>query len=50
MHSYGVDIFVFDDLLAKLKTDDEYVITEIGEFELRGKDEKVKIQTVAKIN
>ncbi len=48
-NAYDVDILVSDDLIANLKTKDEYVLTDIGECELRGKDEKVKLQTVRKI-
>lgn len=48
-NAYDVDILVSDDLIAKLKAKDEYVLTDIGECELRGKDEKVKLQTVRKI-
>ena len=32
-----------------IKTKDEYIFTEIGECELRGRDKKVKLQTVQKI-
>ncbi len=45
---YDVDILVSNDLIARLKLKDEYIITEIGECELRGKDEKVKLQTIRK--
>ena len=47
-NDYDVDILVSDDLITNLKTEEEYVLTEIGECELRGKDEKVKLQTVVK--
>jgi adenylate cyclase len=47
-NAYDIDILVSDDLLAKLKTEDEFTLTEIGECELRGKDEKVKLQTLVK--
>jgi adenylate cyclase len=46
---YNEDILVSDDLIAKLKPEDEYSLSEMGEHELRGKDEKVNLQTV-KIN
>ncbi len=48
-NAYGVDILVSDDLISKLKTKDEYILTDIGECELKGKDAKVKLQTVNKI-
>jgi adenylate cyclase len=48
-NAYDVDVLVSDELLAMLKTEGEYRLTEIGECELRGKDEKVKLQTVASI-
>ncbi len=48
-NAYDVDILVSDDLIGKLKTKDEYIFTEIGECELRGRDKKVKLQTVQKI-
>jgi len=47
-NAHDVDILVSSDLIAKLKTEGEYILTEIGECELRGKDEKVKLQTVQK--
>lgn len=47
-NAYEVDILVSNDLIAKLKTVGEYILTEIGECELRGKDEKVKLQTIQK--
>ena len=49
-NSYGVDILVSDDLLVKLETADEYAITEVGECDLRGKNNQIKIQTVEKIS
>jgi len=45
-NSHNVDILVSNDLLARLKTEDEYILKEIGECELRGKDTKVILQTV----
>jgi adenylate cyclase len=45
-NAYDVDILVSNDLLAKLKAEGQYVFSEIGECDLRGKDEKVKLQTV----
>jgi hypothetical protein len=40
---------ISNDLLAQLKTEDEYNLREIGECELRGKDEKVILQTVQEL-
>jgi adenylate cyclase len=48
-NSYDVDILVSNDLITKLNTEEEYILTEIGECELRGKDEKVKLQTIQQI-
>jgi adenylate cyclase len=48
-NAYGVDILVSDDLISKLKTKDEYILTDIGDCKLKGKDAKVKLQTVHKI-
>jgi len=45
-NKYNVDILISDVLLNQLKTEDEYILTEIGECRLRGKDEKVLLQTV----
>jgi len=45
-NEYGSDILVSDVLLAKLKTENKYNLKEIGECELRGKDEKVNLHTV----
>ena len=45
---YEVDILVSDDLIAILKIEDDYIISEIGECQLRGKDEKVNLLTVIK--
>jgi adenylate cyclase len=47
--NYDVDVLVSDDLIARLKTEDDYTLTEIGECELRGRDEKVKLQTVVSV-
>jgi class 3 adenylate cyclase len=47
-NSYDVDILVSDDLISKIQMPDEFTITDIGECELRGKDEKVKLKTVKK--
>jgi hypothetical protein len=41
-----VDILISDDLIARLNTKDEYILTEIGECELRGRDEKVILKSV----
>jgi len=46
---HNADILVSNDLILNLKMEDDYILTEIGECELRGKDEKVKLQTVQKI-
>jgi adenylate cyclase len=45
-NEYGVDILVSDKLISLLNTDENYQLKEMGETELRGKDEKVKLQTV----
>jgi adenylate cyclase len=45
-NAYNVDILVSDDLIGKLNSVDEYVLKVIGECELRGRDEKVVLQTV----
>jgi adenylate cyclase len=47
-NAHKVDILVSNDLLSKLKTGDHYKLREIGECELRGKDEKVILQTLKK--
>ena len=46
---HDVDILVSNNLLDRLTTENEYALEEIGECELRGKDEKVKLQTVKRI-
>ena len=48
-NNYGIDILVSNDLIAKLKIENEYILTEIGECELRGKNEKVKLKTLQKV-
>ena len=48
-NTFDVDILISDDLITNLKIENEYALEEIGECELRGKDEKVKLQTVKKI-
>jgi adenylate cyclase len=45
-NEYGVDILISNDLLSLLNLDGSYKLAEIGECELRGKDEKVILQTV----
>jgi len=45
---YEVDILVSDNLIANLELEGNYLLTDIGECELRGKNEKVKLQTVKK--
>ena len=45
-NEYNVDILLSDDLLQQLKTADDYILTEIGVCELRGKDEKVLLKTI----
>jgi adenylate cyclase len=47
-NAHKVDILVSNDLLSKLKTGNHYKFREIGECELRGKDEKVILQTLKK--
>lgn len=47
-NAYDVDILVSDNLISKLELEGNYILTEIGECELRGKNEKVKLQTVKK--
>jgi len=42
----NVEILISEDLLNVLQTPDEYTIREIGECELQGKDERVKLHTV----
>ena len=34
---------------TRLNTGEEYILKEIGECELRGKDENIKLKTVRKI-
>lgn len=46
-NQYGVDILISESLLSLLKVQEPYGITEIGEVELRGKDEKVRLFTVS---
>jgi len=48
-NTYDVDILISNDLVHNLQTVNEFIVIEIGECELRGKDEKVKLQTVKKI-
>ncbi len=45
-NTFGVDILVSDDLLAELTTNDEFILTEIGDCDLRGKNEKKKLSTL----
>jgi adenylate cyclase len=45
-----VEILVSNDLFEILDTENEYTLKEIGECELRGKDEKVTLLTVVKNN
>ena len=45
-NEFGVDILISDNLVKLLKTDDDYNLSQIGETELRGKDEKIKLLTV----
>jgi len=45
----NVDILISDDLAARLNLPHDFILTEIGEFDLRGKEERVKLLTV-KIN
>jgi len=47
-NAYEVDILISDDLTRMIKTDGEYILTEIGVCELRGKNEKVKLYTIEK--
>jgi adenylate cyclase len=42
----NVDILISDDLAARLHTTHQYNLKDIGECELRGKDKRVKLQTV----
>jgi adenylate cyclase len=45
-NEFGVDILISDNLVKLLKTDEDYNLSQIGETELRGKDEKIKLLTV----
>ncbi len=48
-NEFEVDILVSQDLIALLYIKNDYTPKEIGECELRGKDEKVKLHTIQKI-
>ncbi len=48
-NSYGMDILISEDLLAELEPDNRYKFSAIGECELRGRKEKIKLQTVGYI-
>ena len=45
-NSHDVDILISNDLVEMLHKSQEYTFKEIGECELRGKDERVILQTV----
>lgn len=44
---HGVDILISYDLFSRLNTGNEYSLNEIGECELRGRNAKVKLFTIA---
>ena len=48
-NDHDVDILVSSHLSDRLATENEYALEEIGECELRGKDEKINLQKVKKI-
>jgi len=46
-NTYDVEILISNDLLSHLKAEDKYNSIEIGECELRGRDARVKLFTIA---
>jgi adenylate cyclase len=46
-NTYDVEILISNELLSHLKTEGKYNSIEIGECELRGRDAKVKLFTIA---
>lgn len=45
-NSYGVDIIVSDHLREKLNPDPNFIVTSLGENELKGRDEKIELFTI----
>jgi len=45
-NSYNVDILISENLLKKIRLETQFNIIELGENELRGRDEKIKLFTI----